>query len=268
MSDSNKQTLSDRMKEYEDAFDYKMTRRCPVICRLDGRAFSNITRHLEKPDLQFLNCMANAALAVAKDLEGAVFMFTQSDEVTILLKNDQSNFSQPLFDNRIQKIVSICAAEMTYYFNKELQKINLNLPKACFDCRTFIVPSLIEAVNNFIARQRDCIRNSVSTCVDSSLKKKLGSKKAFQLLEGKKTKERIQILFDECEVDFWKDYPSEVIRGIAAYKILQEKMDNKGDKFIRNSWNLDKNIPEFEMDASLIIKAYDFIKEEKDAELF
>lgn len=256
MSNSNKQTLSDRMKEYESVSDFKLMRRCPVIIRLDGRAFSKVTRKLEKPSKPFAEAMSFAMFNVVKDIEGAVFSYTQSDEVTILLKNDQSNFSQPWFDNRIQKITSIAASEMTYYFIKELNRLNLEVNKTVFDCRVFTVPSLIEAVNHLIWRQRDCIRNMISVVVDSNLRAKFGAKKTQEILHNKGAKERIQLLYDECIIDFWKDIDPMFIRGVAAYKSPEEKMDLNEEKFIRNTWILNKNLPEFENDFSLIEKAY------------
>lgn len=43
-------TLGDRMKEYyENITRNKLTRRTPVIIRLDGKAFHTFTRGFDKP---------------------------------------------------------------------------------------------------------------------------------------------------------------------------------------------------------------------------
>lgn len=263
MPDSNKQTLADRMKEYEANFDYKIMRRCPVILRLDGRSFSRLTKSLEKPSEKFINAMANTTLDVAKDIEGCVFGYCQSDEITLVLKNDQSIYSMPWFDNRIQKMVSIAAAEATYAFGKNLEKQELELKRGIFDCRVFSVPNTIELVNNLIYRQRDCMRNAISLVADAQLRKRLGKGAALKLLLNKGSKERLQLLFEKCGIDFWKDYPSAVIRGVGAYRKPEEKIGKDNVPIIRNSWVLDYNIPEFDKDAALIIKAYEFVEKEK-----
>lgn len=251
-------SLSDRMKQYEEVYDIKLMRRCPIILRCDGRAFSKLTKKLNKPNIPFMEIMANTAYNVAKDLETCVFAYSQSDEISFLLKNDQSKLSQPLFDNRLQKMISIVASEATYHFNK---LSTLNLGKATFDCRAFSLPSLQEVVNCFIFRQRDCIRNSISTIADSELSNKFGTKERMKLLHGKDTKQRIQLLYDQCGKDIWKDFNNAYLKGVAIYK-KEEVCSNKHGEFTRNRWFMDYNIMEFEKDSSIIIKAYDYYKEE------
>lgn len=59
---SSKDTLGDRMKRYEAVTDIYLTRRTPVILRLDGRAFHGLTRGLERPiDWRFTGCMISTA---------------------------------------------------------------------------------------------------------------------------------------------------------------------------------------------------------------
>lgn len=257
MSDSNKQSLSDRMREYESTSDFRLMRRVPVVLRCDGRAFSKVTKGLEKPSYPFIGVMGKTLLEVAKDIEGCVFGFAQSDELTFVLRNDQSFFSQPWFDNRIQKMVSICASDTTYNFNKFLNESDLKLRgKTTFDCRAFTVPNVTEVVNNLIYRQGDCIRNAISTATDFQLGKKLGSGSAKKETFGKTGKQKIEMMRELCGIDFWTFYKPAFIRGMAVYKKDIEKLDPKGNPFVRPTWILDEDIPEFKTDSKIIVDAY------------
>ena len=112
--------LGDRMKEYERVFDLHMPSRLPVIVRVDGKGFSKFTKKIKanKPfDERFYSAMANTMLSTADNLEGCVFGYTQSDEMTFVIKNDQSNESTPWFGNRLQKISSVVSSFVTAYFN-------------------------------------------------------------------------------------------------------------------------------------------------------
>ena len=80
-------------------------------------------------------------------------------------------------------------------------------------------------------------------------------------MHGKDVKQRIQLLYDKCGKDIWKDYNNAYLKGIAIYKQEISYSNSKGD-FTRNKWLVDYNTPEFEKDSSIIIKAYDIHKEE------
>ena len=61
-------TLADRMKRYEQASKFYLTRRIPVIIRLDGKAFHTFTKGLKKPFDDVLNrtMQKNYALSLSK----------------------------------------------------------------------------------------------------------------------------------------------------------------------------------------------------------
>jgi len=250
-----KSSLGDRMKCYEHVSDFYLPKKLPVIIRCDGRSFHSVTKKLPKPCFTFLNVMAETMKSVAENIDGCVFGYTQSDEMTFVLKNDQSLESQPWFDNRVFKIISIAAAEATYWFNyhwnnrKELQDVKL--PKAVFDARVFVVPSETEMLNALLFRQQDCIKNAVSLAADTELKKKLGKKTALKLLHGKGRTERLQLLQEKCDIDFFTEYPLSFQRGVIAYKVAYEK-----DGAVRTKMKLDYDTPNFHEKQELILDAY------------
>ena len=65
-------SIGNRMKEnYEDRYRIKLTRRMPVIIRLDGKSFHTLTKHCKKPfDDDFSNCMTATASYLLKNIQG------------------------------------------------------------------------------------------------------------------------------------------------------------------------------------------------------
>lgn len=61
--------LGDRMKRYEDVPRAYLMRRCPVIVRVDGRAFHTLTRDCDRPfDSGLVDAMTGAALGLPSEV--------------------------------------------------------------------------------------------------------------------------------------------------------------------------------------------------------
>lgn len=152
-----KDALGSRMKaNYEDRYRLYLTRRTPVIIRLDGKAFHTFTRGYEKPfSAPLRDAMMLTAMALCGQIQGAKCAYVQSDEISILLTDFDRLETEAWFDYNVQKMVSISAAMASVYFSMHLNDA------ACFDSRAFNVPEA-EVCNYFVWRQKDWIRNSVS----------------------------------------------------------------------------------------------------------
>ena len=75
-------TLGERMKEYEFVTRNYLTNRVPIIIRLDGKAFHNFTKYLDKPcDNLMMKAMEETTKELCKQIQGAVMAYTQSDEI-------------------------------------------------------------------------------------------------------------------------------------------------------------------------------------------
>jgi len=172
------------MKEnYENRYRIKLTRRTPVILRLDGRAFHTLCRQMEKPfDKNFIDGMVHSARIVCEEIQGAKCAYIQSDEVSILLTDfDQLNTSA-WFDYNLQKLVSVTAAMMSVNFSRWLSQM-FGINYAVFDCRVFNIPKE-EVCNYFIWRQKDWMRNSVQMLASSVFShKELQNKKVPDMLK-------------------------------------------------------------------------------------
>lgn len=79
-------SLGDRMKGYENIARNYLTRRIPTIIRVDGKAFHTFTRGMEKPfDRILMTTMQNTMKYLCENIQGCVFGYTQSDEITLVL---------------------------------------------------------------------------------------------------------------------------------------------------------------------------------------
>lgn len=163
-------SLGHRMKSnYEHRNRSYLIRRMPVIMRIDGKCFHTFTQtqNFIKPfseDLNFL--MTQTAIELYKQIQGAKCIYTQSDEINILITDYDTIHTDAWFDYNVQKMCSIGASIATSTFNKhyiafEYKDMNLqNLILANFDCRVFNLPRE-EVCNYFIWRQQDWVRNSL-----------------------------------------------------------------------------------------------------------
>jgi tRNA(His) 5'-end guanylyltransferase len=101
-----------------------------------------------------------------------------------------------VFGGRFQKMDSLLAAAATAFFNTQL---SFHLPEKAgsmpiFDCRSFVVPNLLEAYHCFLWRQQDCRKNAISMTAQAHF-----SHKTLQGLNGP---QMIQRLKDEYDLDF------------------------------------------------------------------
>lgn len=210
-------SLGDRMKGYEDVSRIKLMRRNPVIIRLDGKAFHTWTKGLDRPyDDTFIAIMANVTKFVTDNIQGAVFAYCQSDEISILLRDYDNINTCAWFDNNIQKMVSIAASLATAEFNRLAAEAFEDKPLAFFDARVFSIPK-DEVVNYFIWRQQDAVRNSVRSVATHYL----GHKACHGLNNA-----QVQDLLMARDIPInWNDLPAHKKRGI-AYNSTSKQIDS------------------------------------------
>jgi tRNA(His) guanylyltransferase len=168
-----KDSIGDRMKDnYEDRYRIKLTRRVPVILRLDGRAFHTLTRRCERPfDPVFQNAMKHTAMHLCQEIMGAKCAYVQSDEISILITDFDKLTTEAWFDYNVQKIVSVAAGLAAVKFSGLFVDPYGSEYDACFDARAFNMPKE-EVANYFVWRQKDWIRNSVSMLAQANFSHK------------------------------------------------------------------------------------------------
>lgn len=117
---NKKDSLGDRMKgNYESVTKTKLVKRMPVAIRIDGKAFHTFTRGFNKPyDLVLSKAMELTTQKLCENIQGCVFGYTQSDEITLILVDYKTLDTSAWFDNEVQKMCSISASMATMWFAK------------------------------------------------------------------------------------------------------------------------------------------------------
>ena len=280
--------LGTRMKTfYESTPKIHLMHRCPVAIRIDGRAFHTFTQGFQKPfDKILMKSMQETMQYLCENIQGCVFGYTQSDEITLILVDYKNLTSAAWFDYDIQKVCSIAASMATMAFNnifsKYVKKFDLALAYndngidteenrklweiytrainkgAMFDTRCFNIPK--EEVANLIYwRQLDAMRNSVQAVGQANF--------SHKELQGKSCA-NIKEMLKEKGVD-WDSLSLECQRGSCCVK--KEKIIFPSGKTtvqlrdtskLERAWVIDKEIPIFKGEGRKYIEDLIFIEEE------
>ena len=243
--------IGNRMKEYyEKVPRIKLVRRMPVAIRLDGKAFHTFTRGFQKPfDNILIRSMQDTMEYLCKNIQGCVFGYTQSDEITLILQDYKELTTQAWFDYEVQKMCSISASMATMAFNSKFCKnVSLSgnsedferyassvIKGAMFDSRCFNIPK--EEVTNLLYwRQLDAIRNSVQMVGQANF--------SHKELHGKSCSS-IKDMLLEKDIN-WDELPVHLQRGSCCVK---------GDF----GWTVDLNIPIFKGDGRNYVDKFVFL---------
>lgn len=227
-------SIGDRMKLfYESRSNYQLTRRVPVIIRVDGKCFSKFCKRFVKPYDTFLNTTLNQVmLKLCQNVQGVKFTERHSDEISLLVTDYDDIKTDAYFDYKIQKICSTVAALATAEFCRILietsvynsttnslndrspkdqqQKIYLTFSESwpTFDARCFNIPKE-EVVNYFWWRTLDCLRTSVNMLAQSKF--------SHKELTGKNSSQMQEMLFISHGIN-WNDLPQEQKTGFMCFK--------------------------------------------------
>lgn len=240
----DKTSLGDRMKTYERVTRTSLMRRTPVIVRVDGKAFHTFAkRYLTDADpfsTHMHTAMTQTAKYVHSKMQNTVFSYTQSDEISFLLKDWNTHESEQWFNGNLQKIASVAASLTTTSFNFDFANAMAN-----FDARVFNVP-MDEVTNYFIWRQQDATRNSIQM-----LGRHYFSHKELHKHTGSQIQEK---LWQVHNVN-WDNLPTWCKRGACTVDI------EKGNFGAFDRVQIDKEIPIFTQDRDYIEQR--LISEEK-----
>jgi len=156
--------LAVRMKSYEAATGAILPSNSWAVLRLDGKAFHTYTRNLDKPfDRQLMLDMDLLMNYLCSNISGAVFGYTQSDEISIIMHDLSRPTHQHWFAGKTQKIVSVAASYAGAYWNR----LRADSEISVFDARVFTVPSTMEVRNYLLWRQMDALRNAIFLAANS-----------------------------------------------------------------------------------------------------
>ena len=180
---------------------------------MDGKAFHTYTKGMDKPFDEDLHTVRKEVLnSLCNNIQGALFGYSQSDEISIVLKDWETFTTSSWFDNKVQKLCSVSASMATAYWEKEsnyLDSIRLKGGNkfagkvALFDSRCFNLPRE-EVLNYLLWRQQDWERNSVQMISQSLY--------SHKDLQNKSCKTLITMLEEEHGI-VWGELPSWQKRG-------------------------------------------------------
>lgn len=229
------------MKEYE-GIEAKRTLvpGLPVCIRLDGRAFHNVTKNCLRPfDAELREVMCRVTTALIEECN-AVIGYTQSDEITLILK-PMAHIGDYYFGGRIQKICSSLAAVASVEFNRlvhdvEFTKLEPRIGgrKAYFDCRVWNVPHMDFAALVLSWRQADSIKNAISMIAqtlyphkellnkNSDVKLEM-IKKAGYKMKWSPTEWNGDLFFDKEAMNMQGTF---IVRKTILRKLTKEELDN------------------------------------------
>ena len=276
--------LAKRMKKYEAVPKNTLMRRTPVIIRVDGRAFHTFTKGFQKPfDDVLMRVMQDTMKYLCENIQGCVFGYTQSDEITLILIDYKKLNSEAWFDYEVQKMCSIVASMTTMAFNrffmyeyeefnrwvyegsptdedKRLNDVYYNAmcKGAMFDARAFNLPKE-EVTNNIYWRQLDAARNSIQMVGQANFShKELLNKTCNQIQEMLMTQRGIN----------WNDMGTSYKRGsccVRNRRLISTSVDGTETCEIRNpkepetAWIIDNDIPIFKGEGRRYIDELIFI---------
>ena len=267
------------MKEnYEARFKFKLLRRTPVIIRVDGKAFHSFTRGFNKPfDRVLSNAIDRTMKMMCENIQGCVFGYAQSDEITLVMNDYSKLTSCAWFDNEVQKMCSVSASMATSYFNRmfadefgKFQKLvfklanNFNGTSEILKAEYYIDDYTkavklrdtyskklhtamfdsrcfnipVEEVTNCVLwRQQDATRNSIEMVGRYYF--------SSSELHGKNTSNIQDMLMENHGVN-WNDFPVRYKRGCACFK---RETDNG-----KTEWFVDYDMPIISKDRDYIEK--------------
>lgn len=280
--------LGIRMKEfYENIPKIKLMRRCPVCIRLDGKAFHTFTKGFKRPfDEVLIKSMQRTMKYLCENIQGCVFGYTQSDEITLILVDYKNLTSSAWFDYEVQKVCSIAASMATMAFNRFFSKEVCNFENnirtdeegclnnedyklwatynaavdkgAMFDARCFNIPK--EEVTNLIYwRQIDAARNSIQMVGQTYFNHEELNHKNVNMIQD--------MLFTQKGIN-WNDYPTHQKRGSCCIKEVYYPKPKEGledcpvdTSMARTRWVIDTEIPMFKNEGRQYVDKLVFIGE-------
>lgn len=239
---TDKTGLGDRMKAYEGISRTFLTRRMPMIIRVDGKAFHTFTRSCVKPwDANITEAMTKAAEYLVQNIQGARLAYVQSDEISVLCTDYETHRTDPWFGKNVQKVASVAASMATAAFNGAYARRDRT---ALFDARCFVLPKE-EVCNYFIWRQQDAVRNSISGLAQVHF--------SHKRLHGKNTDQQQEMLFSETGIN-WNDLDVYKKRGwcVVRHKDLIDKITEGIVSGVKAGVQRDWDIPTFTQEREYV----------------
>lgn len=217
--ETNDMSLKEKCYAYQAEVNYFLDDDKYIIAHIDGRSFSKMIKNkFKKPfDDTFIEAMNETAKYLCKEVQGCIFAYTQSDEISLIIKKNDPE-GDVFFGGRMCKMQSIIASLATSKFSQVMMVNRLNDIPTCasssdvlamcienvkssplyqFDCKVWNVDNANDAMAWLLFRNIDCVRNSKQQTCQTYLPHKV--------LMSKNTDEQVELLKQEKNVD-WNEF--------------------------------------------------------------
>ena len=208
--------LDARMRVFETTNDRCVLPEIFIVARIDGRGFTRLTKEVhafESPfDVKFRDFMIGTVEHLMDCGFRAVYGYTQSDEISLLLHQGEHAFGR-----KTRKLNSILAGEASAKFSTLLGGV------AAFDCRLCELPNAELVRDYFRWRSEDAHRNALNAHCYWALRKDGRSvKEATDALMQLPVADKNELLFRHG-MNF-NDLPAWQKRGVGLYWETYEKV--------------------------------------------
>lgn len=266
--------IGNRMKEnYENRYRFSLTRRIPVIIRLDGKSFHSFTKGFRRPfDELLYRTMTRTGLELVKNIQGSKIAYIQSDEISILLTDYDKLTTSAYFDYNINKVNSVTSSMATLYFNRifreEIDRFSDNIYNEELKLRNrpiieqyeFYQSEYIKELNNLYQIYKSRVDSAIFDCrcfnipesevtnyfiwrqLDATRNSiEMFGQKYYKpnQLKGVSCNQIQEMLFKEYKIN-WNDNPAYIKRGSS---VIRDESRN---------WIIDEEIPIFTSDRNYI----------------
>lgn len=202
--------LDRKMRVYETAHDHCVLPGMHMVARIDGRSFSQLTRTTAQITAPYDERFRDAMVATLEHLFAStgfsvLFGYTQSDELSLLFRQDES-----LFGRKLRKFLSVLAGEASAKFSLTFGMLG------AFDARISQFPNADDVVDYFRWRSEDAHRNALNGHSYWLLRRQgLDDHAATEQLKGVSVADRNELLF-KAGINF-NEIPAWERRGIGIH---------------------------------------------------
>jgi tRNA(His) guanylyltransferase len=176
-------SLLTKYKAFESAVETQLPANTLAVIRLDGKAFHTFTKRFARPfDADFAATMDAVGAHLCDVVDGALFAYVQSDEISVIFSDLANPDTQMWAGGRVQKMVSIAAANATAKY----MTVSPTALFPIFDARVHTLTDIAEAREYVVWRRADATKNAITMAANT-----LHSHKA---LMGLPTSARLELL--------------------------------------------------------------------------
>ena len=202
--------LNKKMRIFETAHDHCVLPEMFIVARIDGRAFTRLTKEVHDFEAPFDERFRDYMIGTTEHLVDCgfrvIYGYTQSDEISLLFHSCESSFGR-----KIRKFNSLLAGEASAKFSLLLGDL------ATFDCRIVQLPNEELVVDYFRWRNEDAHRNALNAhCYWALRKNGFEAAEATNRLSGMSVPDKNELLFKENKQNY-NELPNWQKRGTGLY---------------------------------------------------